>query len=211
MRNGTSPVYSAAGPAEALALRDGPPRAVRAALLAARERTLALAEDFRAALGPQPRLPVGPGLNPPLWEWGHVAWFQEWWLARNPQRALGVRADPDAPRAASRISEADRWYDSSRVPHRTRWDLPLPGADETLAYLGATLEGTLERLDALPADADADALYFFRLAVLHEQMHAEAAAMIAQLIGIPLRESAAPATVETPGEIGVPAAVVRLG
>lgn len=192
-------------------MRDGPPQAVRAALLGARERTLALAQDFRAALGSRPRLPVGPGLNPPLWEWGHVAWFQEWWLARNPQRALGVRADPDAPRPASRVAEADRWYDSSRVEHRTRWDLPLPGADETLAYLRATLEGTLELLDALPADADGDALYFFRLAVLHEQMHAEAAAMIAQLIGIPLRESTLPATVEATGEIDVPAATVRLG
>lgn len=211
MRNGTSPVYSAAGPAEALALRDGPPQAVRAALLAARERTLALAQDFLAALGPVPRLPLAPWLNPPLWEWGHVGWFQEWWLARNPQRSAGVRADPDAPRPPSRLPEADRWYDSGRVAHRTRWDLPLPGADDTLSYLRATLEDTLELLDALPAEAGGDALYFFRLAVLHEQMHAEAAAMIAQHIGIPLRESVAAPTAEARGEIDVPAGSVRLG
>ncbi len=50
--NATSPVYIPASSAEALALRAGPAAAVRAALLAARRRTLAMADDFQAALGP---------------------------------------------------------------------------------------------------------------------------------------------------------------
>ena len=91
MRNGTSPVYSAPGAPEAIALREGPAGAVRAALLGARERTLRLADDFRAALGPRPQLPYAEAVNPPLWELGHVAWFQEWWLLRTPQRARGGR------------------------------------------------------------------------------------------------------------------------
>lgn len=195
---------------DAAALRRGPPRAVRTALLATRERTLRLAEDFRAALGPQPRLPYAAESNPPLWELGHVAWFQEWWVLRQPRRALGLRAPVDGERPPSCLPQADGWYDSSRVAHRTRWELPLPDAEGTLAYLRQTLERTLQALDELPADAGADALYFFRLAVLHEAMHAEAAAMMAQAAGIPLRETQTPPAVQR-GEITVPAARVVLG
>jgi iron(II)-dependent oxidoreductase len=202
MMQGTSDGYSAAAPAEALALRQGPPAAVRSALLAARERTLRLAEDFRAALGPTPQLPYAAELNPPLWELGHVAWFQEWWLERNPQRALGVRADPGAARAPSLLPQADAWYDSSRVPHRTRWELPLPDAAATADYLARTLERTLRLLDALDP-ADDQTLYFFRLAVVHEQMHAEAAVYMGQGLGIPLRESLEPPQVEHGAELAV--------
>ncbi|HEY0825790.1 MAG TPA: selenoneine synthase SenA, partial [Ramlibacter sp.] len=162
---------------------------------------LRLAEDFRAALGPEPHLPYAEELNPPLWELGHVAWFQEWWIARNPQRALGMRAGAGEPRGPSLLPAADGWYDSGRIPHRTRWELPLPEAERTLSYLQRTLAGTLELLDALPADAGDDALYFFRLATLHEQMHAEAAVYMGQSLGIPLRESAEPAAAAARGEL----------
>ena len=184
-------------------MRRGPPSAARCALLDARERTLRLAEDFRAALGPQPRVPYAAELNPPLWELGHVAWFQEWWIARNPQRALGWRASPDATRPPSLLPSADEWYDSSRVAHRTRWELPLPGSERTALYLERTLAGTLELLDRLPPDAGDDALYFFRLAVLHEQMHAEAAVYMGAGLGIALRESAEPGTATARGELEV--------
>jgi ergothioneine biosynthesis protein EgtB len=184
---------------------------VRAALQAARGRTLQLAEDFRAALGQRPHLPYAAELNPPLWEWGHVAWFQEWWVGRNPQRDLGAQADPDAPRAPSLQARADAWYDSSRVPHRTRWDLPLPDAQRTDDYLRRTLAQTLDLLAALPADAGDDALYFFRLVALHEQMHAEAAVYMGESLGIPLRESRGPVLAAAPRELAVPGQRFRLG
>lgn len=211
MGNGTSSLYSAPGAADALALRQGPPAAVRAALVAARARTLRLAEDFRAALGASPHVPYAAEFNPPLWELGHVAWFQEWWVARNPQRGLGVRADPHAARPAPLLPQADAWYDSSRVGHRSRWDLPLPDAEGTSAYLERTLARTLEHLDALPADAGDDALYFFRLTALHELMHAEAAAYMGHALGIPLRESRAAPVADAPGELKVAGGAFRLG
>ena len=211
MRNGTSPVYSAPGAPEAIALREGPAGAVRAALLGARERTLRLAEDFRAALGPRPQLPYAEEVNPPLWELGHVAWFQEWWLLRNPQRARGARADPAVARPPSLLPSADAWYDSSKVGHRRRWELPLPGSDETADYLRRTLEASLRELDALPPGADADALYFFRLCALHEQMHAEAAVYMGRALGIPVREDGpAPSAAHT-GELKVAGGPFTLG
>lgn len=192
-------------------MRQGPPETVRDALLAARRRTLRLADDFRAALGPAPHLSYAAELNPPLWELGHIAWFQEWWIARNPQRALGMRASAGAARPAPLLAQADAWYDSSRVPHRDRWSLPLPDAATTLDYLERTLAGTLELLDALPASADDDALYFFRLAAMHEQMHAEAAVYMGQSLGVPLRESGAPPRVRDAGEITIRPSRFRLG
>jgi gamma-glutamyl hercynylcysteine S-oxide synthase len=211
MGNGTSPIYSAPGPRESLALRQGPRSAVREALQAARARTLQLAQDYRAALGSEPRVPYASGLNPPLWELGHIAWFQEWWIARNPERHRGAAADPEVARPASLLAKADAWYDSSRVAHRSRWELSLPDAAGTAAYLEASLHGTLERLDALPEQADDAALYFFRLVAAHEQMHAEAAVYMAESLGIPIAESSSPPLAPHGGELQVRAQVFRVG
>src|SRR6478735_3388487 len=116
-------------------LRRGTALDARRALLAVRAWTLALADDYQAALGPGLAIPYAEGLNPPRWEWGHVAWFQEWWIARNRQRALGVRCDPEHARPPSLLPAADALYDSSRVAHRARWHLALPDADGTRDYL----------------------------------------------------------------------------
>jgi gamma-glutamyl hercynylcysteine S-oxide synthase len=208
----TLPLYSVPGPAEALALRAGPPASVRAALLAVRRRTLDLADDFRAALGAAyPGVPYAPELNPPLWELGHVAWFQEWWIGRNRQRAGGVACEPDHARGPSLLPRADAWYDSSRVAHRTRWELPVPDADGTRDYLERTLSQTLALLDGLPPDANDDSLYFFRLVALHEAMHAEAAAYMAQNLGIALREGEAAPRPAGEAELELPAQRFRMG
>jgi EgtB-related family protein len=202
-----SPGYS-----KAQALRSGGKAAVRAALLETRQRTLALADAYAAALGPELRVDYCVTVNPPLWELGHVAWFQEYWLARNSERALGVHCDPSHPRSPSLLPQADSCYDSSRVEHRSRWALPLPGRRETRAYLAATLERTLALLDGLAEDAGDDALYFFRLVALHEAMHAEAATYMARGLGIELpgREIVA-ATEEACSALFIPAQAFRLG
>lgn len=178
-------VYSAAH-----GLRTGGREAVRAALLAARARTLALADAYAPVLGPRGfRVPYRTTINPPLWEWGHVAWFQEWWIARNAQRSRGIACDPDHARAPSRMPEADAMYDSSRVAHTRRWELALPDEKTTREWLAATLTETLSLLDALPEAVGDNELYFFRLVALHEEMHAEAAVYMAENLGIPVPAS----------------------
>lgn len=175
------------------AIRCGGPDDVRCSMLVVRERTLELAACYEAALGPKLEVPQRPTLNPPRWELGHIAWFQQWWIERNPERALGHRADPQAPRRASDLPTADEWFDSSTVPHAARWSLPLPSIGGAREWLGSTQARTLALLACLPADADGDALYFFRLACLHEAMHAEAWVYMARSLGIEVPVAAAPA------------------
>jgi iron(II)-dependent oxidoreductase len=167
------------------AARRGDAQWLAEALQASRRDTLSTFAAYeRALLGLQ--VPRRAELNPPLWELGHIGWFQEVWLARNPQRSLGVAADPEARRAAPRRPNADALYDSSRVAHDTRWSLPLPDPGAIRADLAAQLEQTL-RLLADSAGDDAS-LYFFRLALLHEDMHHEAALYMAQSLGMAIDE-----------------------
>ena len=118
---------------------------------------------------------LGPKLaivNPPLWEIGHVGWFQEHWCLR--WRGDGSRAD-------SILAGADALYDSSNVAHDRRWDLPLPSLQATKAYLASVLERVLERLRREPENASLR--YFVRLCTLHEDMHSEAFHYTHQTLG----------------------------
>lgn len=147
-------------------------RRARAGLVAdavdARARTLALVEDLSDERWLGPRLAV---VNPPRWEVGHVGWFQERWVLRHAAGRAPLRPDADA------------LYDSSTVPHRVRWDLPLPDRAATLRYLADVLDATLARLD--DAALTEDDAYFFRLATAHEDMHGEALAYTRQTLGDP--------------------------
>lgn len=151
-----------------------------AALAECRARTLRLANAYVAAL-PGLGVPQRAELNPPLWELGHIGWFQEWWVARNPVRNQGWRADPLATRGPSLLPHADSLYDSSAVAHATRWHLPLPDERATRDYLEAGMATTLAHLAAAPTGDDS--LYFYRLALFHEDMHNEAAIYMANNLG----------------------------
>lgn len=168
----------------AQAARSANPVLLAHLLTTTRQRTLALLDHYVAALGPQLLVPQSAQLNPPLWEMGHIAWFQEVWIARNRQRHLGIACDIDAARSDSILRNADSLYDSSRVAHASRWSLPLPDLQSTRDYARAVLDQTLTLLQHC-ADDDA-ALYFFRLALFHEDMHAEAAIYTAQALGMDL-------------------------
>ena len=160
------------------------------ALTDSRCDTLATFAALEAAL-PRLQVPMRAELNPPLWELGHIGWFQAYWLARFAARATGNRADPGLPRLPAQRTDADALYDSSTVPHDSRWSLRLPDAEATRADLRAQLQDTL----ALLTDVDErgpgrdDRLYFFRLALLHEDMHHEAALYMAQSVGVAIDDA----------------------
>ena len=157
------------------------------ALQASRADTLATFAAWRQAL-PSLRVPLRDDLNPPLWELGHIGWFADHWLARNPVRAQGAAADPLVLRHPPARADADALYDSSQVPHRTRWDLGLPDADQTERDLAQQLDRSLSLLNGV-ADDDHDGLYFHRLTLLHEDMHHEAALYMAQALGVPISDT----------------------
>jgi len=192
-------------------VREGDASCLGAALQDARRRTIDLLLAFAERLGPQLEVPYSPQVNPPLWEVGHVAWFWDFWIARNRQRRFGLNCDPDHTRPEGRLVSADALYNSSRVAHETRWRLPLPDLEATLGYLEASLEESLERL--AHADSTPEELYFYRLALLHEDMHAEAFTYAAQTLDIPLPPHLEPRAKSLPSaaEIVIPGITWRLG
>jgi iron(II)-dependent oxidoreductase len=141
------------------------------ALRDARERTLSIYAHLDLEWLEVPCIPI---VNPPLWELAHIAWFQEYWCLRHARGAGG------AP-GPSLLDGADALFDSSAVPHDARWTLVYPPAERLRRYMDETLEATLAALQRTPEEER----YFFRLALLHEDMHGEALLMTLQTLGLP--------------------------
>ena len=170
------------------------PQALAEGLEAARARLDALADSLPADgwIGPYAQT-----LNPPLWEYGHVVWFQEHWcLRRKPGRAPD-ESPLTAPLLPSRMDWADWRYNSSRIPHTARWQLPLPTPAETRAWGREVLDAVQTKL--AQGDSDAAFPYFCELSLHHENMHIEAWWMMWQGRGLrPPQQPALPVLAEAP-------------
>jgi gamma-glutamyl hercynylcysteine S-oxide synthase len=150
----------------------------------------------------------GPKLaivNPPLWELGHVAWFQEFWCLRNSARAMPLEP---------LIAGADALYDSAKVAHDTRWDLPLPDLKSTRSYQAEVLQRVIRRLEGEPQNPDLQ--YFVKLAIFHEDMHTEAFHYTRQTLGYtdPLGAPDKPVTTDAPNkneDVRLPGGLFWLG
>src|SRR5437879_10236012 len=103
-----------------------------AALLDARSVELQLLADLTDAqmLGTRGRF-----LEPPIWEMGHVGWFQEYWILRH--------LDGRAPL----LPGSDAIYDAFNVPYTERWDHRYPSRPQTAEYISAVLARSVARLD----------------------------------------------------------------
>lgn len=146
------------------------------ALMDARNHSLHLLTQFEGAPWPvQARA---------LWLAGHAGWFAEAWIDRNTQRALGTACPPQPMRLASIEPQADRWWDMAAGGAVAPAAPGQPDFETTRAYLRETLEGTLELLEKAP-DSDA-ALYFYRLALFHEDLVGERLITLAQALGVTL-------------------------
>ncbi len=149
---------------------------LRAALIAQREYTLALYADLPPRYWEPRTFPFDDLTNPPLWELAHIAWFQEFFALR--WRADDVRGE----RILSCLNVADGLFDSSRVAHATRWRLAYPSKSDCFTYMQRVLENTLEALEK----SSLEDRYGFQLALVHEDMHAEALAMTLTTRGLAL-------------------------
>ena len=149
------------------------------ALMDARSRTLGWLAAFDGLrLNPAPAQ-----ADPPWWRAGQAGWFQEHWIARNVQRGRGAAASADGLRYSSVEPRADAWFSPLSNTRAQRWQLAPPQPAELHDYLAHTLDITLALLDkAEPTD---DGLYFFRLALHHEDRLGETLAGLAQALDLP--------------------------
>lgn len=134
-----------------------------------RSRTVDLVADLEDQQLIGPRLPT---VNPPLWEIGHVAWFQEFWVLRHLRLKKPL------------VENGDQLYNSTDVAHDTRWELLLPTRQNTLRYMDHVLNRVIDHLSD-GHDLTADEYYFHLLTTFHEGMHAEALAYTRQTLGYP--------------------------
>jgi iron(II)-dependent oxidoreductase len=141
------------------------PTILAEAVIDARQRSLELLRDLDDDQLIGPRLPI---VNPLLWEMGHLAWFGEKWVLRQADQRPPLRSD------------SDLLYDSSTVPHETRWDLPLPSRAATMDYMNQVQERILDVIHRGPTAGEA---YFILLSVFHEDMHGEAFLYTRQTLG----------------------------
>src|SRR5262249_50213661 len=138
-------------------------QALLGALLDARRVELALLDDLSDVqmLGTRAHF-----VEPPIWEMGHVGWFQEYWLLRRLDGAPPLRPG------------ADDIYDSFNVSYTRRWDHCFPSRADTLAYITEVLRRSVARLES--REPSGEEAYFYTLVAQHEDMHAENLAAILQ-------------------------------
>ena len=165
-----------------------------------RDRLLSLVADLdeRQLIGP--RLAI---VNPPLWEIGHVAWTQEFWVLRHlyGEKPIG--------------EHGDRLYNSTDVAHDTRWELLLPNRNDTLRYMDEVLERCCERI-AGKFQLGPEEFYFYWLTTFHEGMHTEALAYTRQTLGYaaPVTQGERTAAVDggaRPGDVEIPGGKYLIG
>jgi ergothioneine biosynthesis protein EgtB len=191
------------------AIRQAGRDALSLALIDARNHTLhLLAGHERAAAAPGAG--IGPEVHPSpaLWLAGRAGWFAEQWIGRNTLRALGSACPPQPPRLASIEPHADDWWSGDGAPAPARGVSAPPGFDGTRVWLLETLETTLDLLAGTPEHDDA--LYFYRLALCHEDLLGERLVVLAQTLGLPLGLPE-PAAMTPRAPLVVPAARWTLG
>ncbi|MEC5160459.1 MULTISPECIES: selenoneine synthase SenA [unclassified Janthinobacterium] len=183
------------------------PLQLAAALAQARHYTLSLFDCFAAAgLDVAARVPPLRTINPPLWELGHIAWFAEWFILREAESSHPADAVYN-----SLLTRGDDLFDSNTVPHRSRWSLDMPAAGALKTYCREVLDRVLDKLSR-EAEDDA-ALYPYRLALAHEDMHGEALLYTLQTLGLEAPPPLAPAqpVLAAPSDIAFPGGTLELG
>jgi iron(II)-dependent oxidoreductase len=146
--------------------------AIAEALLAARERTLALVEP----LGDEQLNRVySPILSPLAWDLGHIANFEELWLVQR----VGGREPLHG--------ELGRFYDAIENPRKVRGELPILRDAELRSYMADVRERTLHVLEDVEIGPDAeDPLlregFVYEMLLAHELQHDETMLQLLQLV-----------------------------
>ena len=166
------------------------------------QRMLSLIEDLSEE---QLAVPYERGINPPIWELGHSAFFYEYFLLRGFYNQA-----PIAP-------ELDEMWDSFVIPHEERWSPGVvPDLESTLSYYRNVIDKSRESLAAKSELTDEE-LYLGQYVIAHQCMHLESLVWCRQTSGFQPPEyyragnGGAPATITPTKDIEVPAGTYFIG
>ena len=141
------------------------------ALLKAFERSTLITRTVISNLSKgQETVAISSNLNPPHWEFGHLIWFQEFWVHRH-----GLQSNH------SLLPDADALFNSSGIIHNHRWQVQLPSLDALLNYFSDVTERSYAMLRS--GTLTPEQAYFLQLALFHQDMHNEAFAYTWQYLG----------------------------
>ncbi|GAA3947056.1 SUMF1/EgtB/PvdO family nonheme iron enzyme [Allohahella marinimesophila] len=145
----------------------------REALIQALDLTHQRIESLVSELSDEQRaVPYHSGINPPVWELGHSAFFYEFFLLM----ALdGVSSfDPSM----------DEVWDSFELDHADRWSPSLfPPYLATLDYVRHVQRQVMTRLFEKPLTSNDH--YLYRYAICHQNMHIESMIWARQTLALP--------------------------
>lgn len=180
--------------------------AIAEALLEARERTLALVEPLDDE---QLNRVYSPILSPLAWDLGHIANFEELWLVQT----IGGREPLHG--------DLGRFYDAIENPRKVRGELPILRDAELRSYLADVRERTLDVLEGVEIEPDAeDPLlrdgFVYEMLLAHELQHNETMLQLLQLVEgyEPVRAEFEPApepVLDQPEEIAIEAGEYEIG
>lgn len=140
-------------------------------LVSTRRRTLALFDPLsHEYMTGQP----SSLLSPPLWDLGHIAAYEELWLAR---RLCGD---------ASLYPEHEEVYDAAETPRRVRGEVAILDEARARRYLSAVRQRSLEALEECDLEDTANPLtrdgFVFEMVAEHEAQHTETVLQALQLL-----------------------------
>ncbi len=141
-------------------------------------------------------VPYHRGINPPIWELGHAAFFYEYFLLRE----LGGRA--------ARMPGYDDIWDSFEITHRHRWvQGVVPDKASAFDYYTRVIDEARGRLE--DREIGRQEHYLYRYVIAHQQMHIESLIWARQTLGYPAPRFSDPAPAPPPlaAEAGGDAAV----
>jgi iron(II)-dependent oxidoreductase len=151
----------------------GSSKAATAELLSeARARTLRLIDPLDDE---QLNRVYSPILSPLAWDLGHIANFEEVWLVQR----VGEREPLHG--------ELGRTYDAIENPRKIRGELPILRDAELRAYMEDVRERTLDVLDSVELDADAENPllregFVYEMLIAHEFQHHETMLQLLQMV-----------------------------
>lgn len=136
-------------------------------------RTMQLFEDLDDS---QLAVPYERGINPPIWELGHAAFFYEYFLLRKYQNPNPI------------MPGYDEIWDSFEIHHRARWKKGIvPPKQEAFDYYHKILDAVNTIIDK--PEISPDAFYLTQYCIYHQNMHIESLIWARQTLGYPVPQS----------------------